>query len=482
MNTIKKWLLFLFIIVFSLVVCRVATADRYTGPWNSAAAGAAVWGGITGTLSNQADLQAAFDARCLENVFGTAIGTGLTLDSTTLKTHASLQSIAGLTETNGGIPYGTADNTYAWLAAGAQGTLLMGNAVGAPSWLAAGTSGYVLLGAGAADPVWTATHAGTDITADLEEESHASEHTIGGGDVIDRLFEGADPVALTIGDATPEVASKGLYDCVGGTTITITDFVDSDGDHSEFSDGDYIGVLMNDSDVTIDLSSNSNIEGNVETDYTGHATILNLLIFTFIEETSDDVSVDYWQCINYNMGFSNPTTFSANVRIDSGTNPTTDYKGEISIDESDGGQDPVFLEVYDEGVGDASRIVGSDIICESYTIIEPDNAQAAGDDVKLKHFVAEAYPHGATIIAIHVVTDGTNISDTFLFERWDDADGTNQVTVESIGLSATDTGEDNGIDAGAITADFFLNLNLDDASDDYEHVICTVCYRINPGD
>ena len=71
-------------------------------------------------------------------------------------------------------------------------------------------------------------NAGTDITADLEEETHASEHTIGGADIIDRLFEGADPTAITIGDATPPVASKGLYDCVGSTTITITDFFDSE--------------------------------------------------------------------------------------------------------------------------------------------------------------------------------------------------------------------------------------------------------------
>jgi len=109
----------------------------------------------TAVYMDTATVQAALDARCLESVFGTAIGTGLTLDATTLKTHTALQSIAGLTETNGGLPYGTADNAYAWLAAGAEGTLLMGNGAGAPSFLGAGTAGYVLLANGAADPVWT---------------------------------------------------------------------------------------------------------------------------------------------------------------------------------------------------------------------------------------------------------------------------------------------------------------------------------------
>jgi len=87
-----------------------------------------------------------------------ALGTGAVWNTNTTGVQsisAGLTSIGGLTETNGGIPYGTADNAYDWLAAGAQGTLLMGNGAGAPSWLAAGTAGYFLLGAGVADPVWT---------------------------------------------------------------------------------------------------------------------------------------------------------------------------------------------------------------------------------------------------------------------------------------------------------------------------------------
>jgi hypothetical protein len=48
--------------------------------------------------------------------------------------HASLTSIAGLTETNGGLPYGTADNAYAWLAAGATGKVLIAKGAAAPEW------------------------------------------------------------------------------------------------------------------------------------------------------------------------------------------------------------------------------------------------------------------------------------------------------------------------------------------------------------
>jgi hypothetical protein len=78
-----------------------------------------------------------------------------TLWATKQDVSATLTDLAALNETNGGIPYGSGDNDYSWLAAGAEGTLLMGNGAGAPSWLAAGTATYWLVAAGAADPVWT---------------------------------------------------------------------------------------------------------------------------------------------------------------------------------------------------------------------------------------------------------------------------------------------------------------------------------------
>lgn len=121
------------------------------------------FGYMTGLTSA---VQTQLDARALESVVGTAIGGGIILDSTTLKTSLTLQSLDGLTETNGGLPYGTGDNSYAWLNAGAQGTLLMGNGAAAPSFLAAGPLNYFLMGAGAADPVWTERPAGVFTTVD----------------------------------------------------------------------------------------------------------------------------------------------------------------------------------------------------------------------------------------------------------------------------------------------------------------------------
>ncbi len=55
--------------------------------------------------------------------------------------HASLTSISGLTETAGGMLYGTADNAYAWLAAGDTTQILVGGGAAAPVWTTATGTG-----------------------------------------------------------------------------------------------------------------------------------------------------------------------------------------------------------------------------------------------------------------------------------------------------------------------------------------------------
>ena len=183
--------IFSFFIIFLLIqtiFIQKSFAQNYTCQGNITAVGTVSGAtyGNDGSITNAelkyintvtSNIQDQLNASCLESVFGTAIGTGLLLDSTTLKTALGLQSISGLTETNGGIPYGTADNTYAWLAAGADGTLLMGNGAAAPSFLAAGTLGNVLVAAGAADPVWT-TPTGTGAPAKADSPTFTTKITL----------------------------------------------------------------------------------------------------------------------------------------------------------------------------------------------------------------------------------------------------------------------------------------------------------------
>lgn len=130
--------------------------------------------------------------------------------------------------------------------------------------------------------------------------SHGSQHNPDGADPVHDWVWGG---AVTVGDATPEVQDGYVYDCTGATAITITNFVDSDGDHSEFTAGQTkIRLVMNSGNVIMDFSDNTNIEGNANTDFTGSTTQIVMLEFKFIGTR--------WQCLNLNSGFSDPTTLS----------------------------------------------------------------------------------------------------------------------------------------------------------------------------
>jgi len=88
---------------------------------------------------------------------------------------------------------------------------------------------------------------------------------------------------------------------------TITDFVDSDGDHSEFVAGQSFFIFrMVDASTTIDFSANTNIEGNGGMDYTGSATQITDLLFLF-----DNIGgTGTWICLNLNTAMSDPTTLA----------------------------------------------------------------------------------------------------------------------------------------------------------------------------
>jgi len=138
--------------------------------------------------------------------------------------HASLTSISGLTETNGGIPYGTADNTYAWLAAGATGKLLIAKGAAAPEWTpytmpaAVPTVGYGLISDGT-DMVATSSAFGTGAYATIANYQPVdatltslaaltiAEGTLiigSGADAVTNLAKADQYYILTMGAARPE--------------------------------------------------------------------------------------------------------------------------------------------------------------------------------------------------------------------------------------------------------------------------------------
>ena len=79
-------------------------------------------------------VDAALDVRCLESVFGTAIGAGLVLDTATLKASTGLQSLSGLTLTAGDMAIATGANAWNVLDNGTAGYLFQANGANNPVW------------------------------------------------------------------------------------------------------------------------------------------------------------------------------------------------------------------------------------------------------------------------------------------------------------------------------------------------------------
>lgn len=115
-----------------------------------------------------------------------------------------------------------------------------------------------------------------------ETDTHASEHNDGGADEIDRFTEGVSIQTFTDEDTSPDV-SNGTSEIVrfwktGNTAATTIDDFDDTDDHSEFTAGDWIHVLIDDSDTTFDFTSSS-LKGHGGVDWV--ATADSSMLATF---------------------------------------------------------------------------------------------------------------------------------------------------------------------------------------------------------
>jgi len=237
---------------------------------------------------------------------------------------AALNSISGLTEADVSIIEATADNTYNVVTSGGNLYVLRSNSdnsalefaaptgTGSPANATSPTLVTPILGTPTSGTLTNCTglpvaglsdvNAGTDPTADLEEETHASEHAPNGADPVATWSWGS---GLEAGDATPPVKNGYLYDLGTPTTITITDFYGiSHDDHTEFVDGDRIGIFMHNPAVTLGCSTGP-IECNSGTDFKGHASQITPVIFIYASGA--------WYSPNLVTGMSDALTLSAKV-------------------------------------------------------------------------------------------------------------------------------------------------------------------------
>jgi hypothetical protein len=161
------------------------------------------------TSANITSFLGSADYSTARTNLGLAIGTNVQAYS------AALLSLASLTETNGGIPYGTADNTYAWLAAGAANTVLMGNGAAAPSF-----SAFTLAAPGAANALLGSDGTNwTRVTSISLDDSAAQFYNTAAPTKLIRM----DASGLTAGETAvikPVGAYTLTYTLTGATGVT----------------------------------------------------------------------------------------------------------------------------------------------------------------------------------------------------------------------------------------------------------------------
>lgn len=136
-----------------------------------------------------------------------------------------------------------------------------------------------------------------------------------------------------------------------------------------------------------------------------------------------------------------------------------------------------FGSAGDDTINELNAAIDEALIrCETFSIVEPDQVQGITDDVVLKHFMADAFPNGAVITDIAISSSSAYTSETFLVEEWDVRAGSTQSTVESITISSQYQEDDGTLSDGAMAADSFLVVNLDDTPEDKAEAEITIVY------
>jgi len=272
---------------------------------------------------------------------------------------------------------------------------------------------------------------------------------------------------------------RGFKNQTGGTandldSISVGDLADGDVGFVFSSSYDYFYVYVFNATATNSESSPTYIRpDDYSTQGVWYLTTLSGVTFSSVTIGGFDASIVPQTDGSGNLESSTvPSSHLTYIEPAAGANPTTSSAGQMVVDTDDD-----FIEFYSS----ASRAVGA-LISETFSIVEPDTIQGITDDVVLKHFMADAYPHGVTIKDIAISASSAYTSETFLIEEWDDRAGSTQTTVESITISSQYQEDDGTLSDASIAADAFLVVNLDDTPEDIAEVEITVTYYINPGD
>lgn len=349
-----------------------------------------------------------------------------------------------------------------------------------------GADGTFLESNGPAPPAFRALAAGDipDISATYEVQLNNEAGLYGVlSDVTNFLqdnekFTGQVTVqAFGADDATPDVSNAALgvnnvYQTANANATTITDFDDGD-DHSEFADGDWFILRVDDANTTIDFSANANIEGNAGVDFTGSATQIVYLLFIYEDAR--------WNCVNFTQGYSDPTTLAiSSVNIGSGA---LEVPNDESADKTLSNLGEIHIR-GDEDTLNAHVGAGGEIAGEVQTswvqhvAIPIDFTYVYDRDTshRLPLFVvsSKVYPNGIIIDywSVKQVKARTTALDADL-KRATDFQGTSVAVIDAIDIGAASSSSsedtDANINGGAVIAagqHIYIEVSADPVDED----------------
>lgn len=130
-------------------------------------------------------------------------------------------------------------------------------------------------------------------------------------DALERGTEGETMLSLAE-NATPDISNAGtgiasrLWQSANTGSTTITDFDDGD-NHSEFTEGDWFTLRVDDANTVINFTTDSNIRRGDGSglDFTGSADYPYVLEFKY--------TGTWWQCTNLPPGLTSPTSYASST-------------------------------------------------------------------------------------------------------------------------------------------------------------------------
>jgi len=400
------------------------------------------------------------------------------LYSQTLTRRVWIDSLFYNDGTNTYVHYNFAEDTLVTNYKGTAHRVLYIDASGDVTELAYGSSGQVLKSNGATSaPSWQADVSGAGGSSYADSIVHDTRHVIGDSLITDD--EGAaryEPIDAAI------VKSDEAETLTANWVNTAYPWADNE-----------VADNITASSYTLLTAVGDSVEANAyypggtdvaDADVADNITVTNYLLLTAVNDSLSSITDD---TTNFQTAYTHSqdntqahTDYLLNNASDatSGDLTATGFIiGSADIDEAE-------LEIIDGATVTTTELNSLTAVLadtteyktetRNFTIAYPDSLM---DDIRIAEFPATLYPNGVTLTYLSI-SASASCTDTHIFEEWSDMIGTSQSTVHSLAISGAVRAETSSPTDDEIAAGGYLNLNMDDSTDDLDLILVT--YRFYP--